>query len=55
MTHLLYSKDEWSNKFMTSRKSKEKSKYVGGMEKPEKAQTISNLRPRFKTKEQFLF
>ena len=26
-------------------------KYIGGMEKPEKAQTISNLRPRFKTKE----
>ena len=26
-------------------------KYIGGMEKPEKAQTISNLRSRFKTKE----
>ena len=27
------------------------AKYIGGKEKPEKAQTISNLRPRFKTKE----
>ena len=25
-------------------------KYIGGMEKPEKTQTISNLRSRFKTK-----
>ena len=27
------------------------SKYIGGMEKPEKAQAISNLRSRFKTKD----
>ena len=27
------------------------AKYIGGKEKPEKAQTISNLRHRFKTKE----
>ena len=26
-------------------------KYIGGLEKPEKAQTISNLRSRFKIKE----
>ena len=26
-------------------------KYIGGMEKPKKAQTISNLRSQFKTKE----
>ena len=25
--------------------------YIGGMEKPEKAQTISNFRSRFKTRE----
>ena len=30
-------------------------KYIGGMEKPEKAQTISDLRIPFKTKESFLF
>ena len=30
-------------------------KYIGGMEKPEKARTISNLKSRFKTKEYFSF
>ena len=30
-------------------------KYLGGIEKPGKAQTISNLRSRFKSKEWFLF
>ena len=30
-------------------------KYLGGIEKPGKAQTISNLRSRFKAKEWFLF
>ena len=30
------------------------SKYIGGMEKPEKAQTMSNLRSRFKTRVVFV-
>ena len=29
-------------------------KYIGGMEKPEKAQTTSNLRSRFKTRVVFV-
>ena len=30
------------------------SKYIGGMEKPEKAQTMPNLRSRFKTRVVFV-